>query len=121
MAKAKHEHSTRTTISSDPTFVAIEAHRKLDQVFLDLCRARDAGLATERAVERANDEAEKSAWKMARTEPTTAAGASAMLTYITTRPLTGLFELGETDWHETAFRTVVASLANITGQSAKAA
>jgi hypothetical protein len=51
-----------------------------------------------------------------RTEATTEAGASAMLTYITTGPITGLFELGETDWHETAFRTVVAALAKITGQ-----
>ena len=49
------------------------------------------------------------------------AGASAMLTYITTRPLTGLFELGETAWHETAFRTAVASLAKITGQSQRGA
>jgi len=31
--------------------------------------------------------------------------------YITTGPITRLFELGETDWHETVFRTVVASLA----------
>jgi hypothetical protein len=46
-----------------------------------------------------------------------AAGAAALLEYITTRPTTGLFELGETSWHETAFRTVVASLAEITGQS----
>jgi hypothetical protein len=62
--------------------------------------------------------AENAAWKMARTNPTTAAGTSALLTYITTRPITGLFELGETDWHETAFRNVAASLAKITGQSA---
>jgi hypothetical protein len=51
---------------------------------------------------------------MARIKPTTAAGASALLAYITTGPVTGLFELGETSWHETAFRTVVASLAKIT-------
>jgi hypothetical protein len=33
----------------------------------------------------------------------------------------GLFKLGETDWHETAFRTVVASLAKITAQSQRGA
>jgi hypothetical protein len=58
---------------------------------------------------------------MARTKPSTAAGAAALLEYITTRPTTGLFELGETHWHETAFRNVVASLAEITGQSQRAA
>ena len=54
---------------------------------------------------------------MARTKPTIAAGASALLTYVATGPITGLFELGETGWHETEFRTVVASLTNITRQS----
>jgi hypothetical protein len=58
---------------------------------------------------------------MARTEPSTAAGAAALLAYITTGPITGLFELGETAWHETAFRTAVASLAQITGQSQRGA
>jgi hypothetical protein len=71
--------------------------------------------------ELASDAAENAAWKMARTRPITAAGAAALLEYITTRPTTGLFELGETNWHETAFRTVVASLADITGQSQQAA
>jgi hypothetical protein len=46
---------------------------------------------------------------------------SGLLAYITTGPITGLFELGETDWHETAFRTVVASLAKITAQSQRGA
>jgi hypothetical protein len=58
---------------------------------------------------------------MAETKPTTTAGAATMLAYITTGAITGLFELGETDWHETAFRTAVASLAEITGQSQLAA
>ena len=58
--------------------------------------------------------------EMARTRPTNAAGAAALLAYIATDPMTGLFELGE-DWHETAFRTVVASLARITRQSKRAA
>lgn len=54
-------------------------------------------------------------------KPTTAAGASAMLNVIATEPTTGLFELGETHWHETAFRTVTAALAKITRQSQRAA
>jgi hypothetical protein len=65
--------------------------------------------------------AEKAAWKMARTKPTTAAGAAALLTYITTEPAVGLLDLGEMDWHETAFRNVAASLAKITRQSRRAA
>jgi hypothetical protein len=55
---------------------------------------------------------------MARTKPSTVAGASAMLSFIATEPTTGLFELGETRWHETAFRTVTAALAKITQQRA---
>jgi hypothetical protein len=41
-------------------------------------------------------------------------GAAAMLAYIAVDGVTGLFELGETAWHEDAFRTVVAALAQIT-------
>ena len=41
--------------------------------------------------------------------------------YVTTGPITGLFELGETDRHETAFRNVAASLAKITRRSQQAA
>ena len=81
-----------------------------------------AGLANlRRDYDRANMAERRAAWKLARTKPTTAAGASAMLTYISTEPAVGLFDLGETDWHETAFRTVAASLAQITGQSKRAA
>src|ERR1035438_4668393 len=129
MPKATRVHSTpRRTASSprtipvelparpiiDPIFEAIENHKKKDRAFFDLCRAEEAGLVTERDVDRASDAAENAEWKMAWTKPSTAAGASALLTYITTGPVTGLFELGETHWHETAFRTVAASLAKIT-------
>jgi hypothetical protein len=55
------------------------------------------------------------AWQMATTRPTTFAGAAALLEYITVRPVTGLFELGEVAWHETAFRTVAAALVRLTG------
>ena len=54
---------------------------------------------------------------MARTKLITAAGAAALLEYVTTGPITGLFELGETDRHETAFRNVAASLAKIARRS----
>jgi hypothetical protein len=120
MRQAKRVNSTRTT-SPDPAFAALDNHRKRDRAFLDLCRAQEAGLATEIDVRRASDAADDAAWRLARTEPTTEAGASALLTYITTGPITGLFVLGETDWHETAFRTVTAALAEITGQSHLAA
>jgi hypothetical protein len=103
-------------------FAAIENHQMLDKTWMDMERGADeAGLRTkkQRDLDRACAAAENAAWKMARTNPTAAAaGTSALLTYITTRPITGLFELGETDWHETAFRNVAASLAKITGQSA---
>lgn len=105
---------TTTPASVDPSSAALENHRKLDLAWFEMCRAREAGLATERDTDRAADAADRAAWKMARIKPTTAAGASALLAYITTGPVTGLFELGETSWHETAFRTVVASLAKIT-------
>jgi hypothetical protein len=101
-----------------PTFLT--SHKKLDRAWLDLAAALEkAGVRAveQRDVDRASDAAENAAWKMARTKPSTAPGASALLTYIATGPITGLFELGETDWHETAFRTVVASLAKITLQS----
>jgi len=119
----------------DPIFPAIEKHRRLDRVWLDLCpilekaeaKARHGARATSElaALRRDEDHAhvavDKAAWKMARTKPTTAAGASELLTYITTGPITGLFTLGETEWHETAFRSAVASLAKITGQSQRGA
>jgi hypothetical protein len=104
----------------DPAFEAIDNHKNADKAFLAAAAAlRRAGLtALRRDYERASDAEDNAAWKLARTKATTAAGASALLTYIATEPITGLFELGETDWHETAFRTVVASLAKITQRAA---
>ena len=108
---------------TDPIFAVIERHKKLERLWLDLEHARDARPRTSnrRDVDRACDAAEKAAFKIARTMPTTVAGVSALLTYITTEPVTGMFELGETRWHEAASRTVAASLAKITGQSQRAA
>jgi hypothetical protein len=36
-----------------------------------------------------------------------------MLAYITSAPAVGLFDLGESDWHEDAFRSVIAGLAKL--------
>jgi hypothetical protein len=100
MAKAKRVHSTprrtpssRKTSPADPIFAAIENHKKLDMAWLDLAAALDkAGVRAvkQRDIDRASDAAENAAWKMARTKPSTAAGASALLTYISTGPITGL-------------------------------
>jgi hypothetical protein len=101
----------------DPIFAEIENHKNLDKGWLDLLRAG----APQRDVDRASDAEEKAPWKIARTTPTTAAGAAGLLEYIAVGPITGLFELGETSWHETAFRTVTAALAKIARQPQKAA
>lgn len=127
MAKATDQHSTprrrrspatRTPRASartltDPIFAALDNHKKLDRVFLDL----EGVGAKQRDVERAGETAERAAWRLARTRPTTAAGAAALLEYVTVGPITGLFELGETAWHETAFRNLAASLAEIARQA----
>jgi hypothetical protein len=106
---------------ADPIFAAIENHKKLNRAWLDLEAALDdAGhqAVKQLEVDRAVAAAENAAWKMARTKPSTAAGASALLTYIAIGPTTGLFELGEMHWHETAVRTVTEALAKITRQRA---
>jgi len=117
MAKATRKHSTRITLP-DPAIAALDNHRKLERMWLDVENLEEMGLPspTRCDVDRRHQAAEEAALKLAETKPTTVAGAAAMLAYITTGP-TGLFELGETYWHETAFRTVVAALAEITGQS----
>jgi hypothetical protein len=117
LRKTSPAESAKRPIVADPIFAAIENHKKLDRAWHDLAAALDeagARAVKQRDVDRASDAAENAAWKMARTKPSTAAGASALLEYITTGPVTGLFELGETHWHETAFRNVAASLAKIT-------
>jgi hypothetical protein len=119
MVKAALQRSTRIP-HSDPVFAALDNHRKLDRLWLDYA-LEEAGGGSRHELDLKSEAAEEAAWKLARTKPTTPAGAAEMLAYITTGPITGLFELGETDWHETAFRTVVASLAEITGQSNQAA
>jgi hypothetical protein len=100
----------------DPIFAEIENHKNLG-----LARSPAGWRTTQRDVDRASDAEEKAAWKLARITPTTAAGAAELLEYIAAGPITGLFELGETSWHETAFRTVTAALAKIARQPQKAA
>jgi hypothetical protein len=75
------------------------------------CSARAKILATRSAT--ARSAAHAAAWKLAKTTPTTLAGASTMLAYITSAPAVGLFDLGESDWHEDAFRSVIAGLAKL--------
>jgi hypothetical protein len=145
MPKATRVHSTPRRTASlrktapparpivDPIFAAIENHKKLNRAWHDLCPVLEAAeldeegygprpaadlTALRRNEDHAHVAAEEAAWKMARTKPTTVAGASAMLSFIATNPTNGLFELGETRWHETAFRTVTAALAKITRQVA---
>jgi hypothetical protein len=105
---------------ADPIFAAIENHKKLDRargwIWNALPTRLDSG-----PKKRAILISPLLQQKTPSTKPTTAAGASALLAYITSGPITGLFELGETHWHETAFRTVVASLAKIARQSQRAA
>jgi hypothetical protein len=114
-AAKKRITTTKKGTARNPIFPRIEMHRKLDRAYLRLAALEEAGLdcVTEADLERASDALERAAWKMARTKPTTVAGASAMLTYITTGNTTGLFTLGEQQWHEAAFRNAAAALVEI--------
>jgi hypothetical protein len=107
-------HATTTRVRfvrthPDPILASIENHKRLDQAWLDLAQADGQRLSFRPAPPEA---AETAAWIMARTKSTTTPGVAALLVYITTEPITGLFELGETAWHE---RTAVGSQAEITG------
>jgi hypothetical protein len=123
MPKVKRKGITARTKAekADPIFAALERHKELDRIFNDVSGAKDEGRAKQRDVDRASAAAENAAWKMARTRPTTVTGASAMLSYVAIAPAVGLFDLGEMDWHETAFRTVAAALARTTGTSQRSA
>ncbi len=103
--------------TKDPILAAIKEHQRLDEAWLELDRVG----VSEDDVQRAFDAAEDAAWEMAHTKPTTVAGAAALLEYVTVGPTTGLLNAGETLWHETALRTVVESLAEITRAAPRAA
>jgi hypothetical protein len=109
MAKATRTSTTKRTSSNDPIFALIRDHKRLDREWLAL-----SGKGEQRdVVDRASDAADKAAWAMARTQPTTIAGASAWLAYVTTGPITGLLTLGPCDWHPVAFKSVSAVLGAI--------
>jgi hypothetical protein len=75
---------------------------------------------TEADVEAASGLALAASWKMARTEPTTTAGAAAMLRYLTRDPMYGIweaFEYGKAVWLETAFESLQRGLARLARES----
>jgi hypothetical protein len=118
MAKAAPQNSTKQS-PSDPIVGAIATHKRLDRKWLDMAHARDVATEagdsgpSEHDVELASDAAIDAGWAMAETEPTTVAGAAAMLKYLTRDPQNGLFELGEVVWLETAFRTLERALSKM--------
>jgi hypothetical protein len=80
-ATRKNTTSKKSSLSPDPVFAAIENHQKLDRAWLDLAIEADSALGNP-DVDRGCSAAWNAAWDMARTKPTTAAGAVALLTYI---------------------------------------
>jgi hypothetical protein len=127
MSTATRKTSTATTKrleKIDPSIVALDLHKKADQVFFARSRVADDrpdDHEAEQELDRASTAADHFAWELATTEPTTLAGASAVLSYIVDGPSVGLFDLGETAWHETAFRTVASALAKMARSSRIAA
>jgi hypothetical protein len=109
-----------TTHKPDPSIAALELHKKADQIFFkraSIADERPGNPPAERDKDRASAAAEHAAWELATTEPTTIAGAAALLRYIVDGPAVGLFDLGETAWHETAFRTVATALEKIAARA----
>lgn len=127
MAKADRKTITskaKKRAKIDPSILALEQHRKADQVFFACARVADerrGDQKAERKMNLASDAADNLAWELAKTEPTTIAGASAVLNYIVDGPSVGLFDLGETAWHETAFKTVARALSRIARKRREAA
>lgn len=119
MPKAALLGITRAPKSEDPIVAAMRHIRKRQR---ESYKASDAlaeneNEATGQEFDRAWDSRERACWRMAMTEPTTVAGCSAMLSFITSE----LFEYGEHEWHERAWLTVTAALAKITRQPQRAA
>ena len=126
MAKAARRDTTKQITPADPIFAAIATHKRLERRWLEMTRKRDEAVASgpsESEVERASEEGLAAAWLMAETEPTTAAGAGAMLRYLTHDPLYGLweaFEYGKAVWLETAFESLQRGLAKLARESGQA-
>jgi hypothetical protein len=131
MPKATQATTTKSNITPADPFIAARATlKRLDLKWLDMASARDAATEagasgpSESDVEAASDQALAAAWEMARTEPTTTAGAAAMLRYLTRDPMYGLwkaFDYGKAVWLETGFQTLERSLAKMARGSRSAA
>jgi hypothetical protein len=128
--KATVTNTTKQTAPTDPIFTAIATHKRLERKWLDMASARDAATEagasgpSETDVETASDLALAASWRMARTEPTTTAGAAHMLRHLTKDPNYGLweaFEYGQAVWLQTAFQTLERSLAKMARGSRLAA
>ena len=118
MAKAAKQNSTTGT-APDPIFAAIENHKKLDHAWLTFAAELDEKqigakkngkrtnlVAMRYELERAQAAELNAAWQLAKTAPSTPAGAGAFLSYIAIE----MFSAGEMDWHPTAIDTIVKAL-----------
>lgn len=131
MPKAARKTSTskaKKPAEIDPFIAALATLKRLDRKWFNSAAAFDraektgpkawvdAQSLTENDVEEASDQALAAAWKMARTEPTTTAGAAAMLRFLTRDEMYGVWQAwhwGKAAWLETAFRTLERSLAKM--------
>ena len=125
MARAAKQNSTTGT-APDPIFAAIENHKKLDHAWLAFSAELDEKqigakkkkkkkkkngkrtnlVAMRYELERAQAAELNAAWQLAKTAPSTPAGAGAFLSYIAIE----MFSAGEMDWHPTAIDTIVKAL-----------
>ena len=118
MARATKQNSTTGT-APDPIFAAIENHKKLDHAWLAFAAELDEKqigakkngkrtnlVAMRYELERAQAAELNAAWQLAKTAPSTPAGAGAFLSYIAIE----MFSAGEMDWHPTAIDTIVKAL-----------
>ena len=122
MARAAKQNSTTGT-APDPIFAAIENHKKLDHAWLAFAAELDEKqigakkkkkkkkkkngkrtnlVAMRYELERAQAAELNAAWQLAKTAPSTPAGAGAFLSYIAIE----MFSAGEMDWHPTAIDTM---------------
>jgi hypothetical protein len=116
MPKAKPVNSTQARKSADPIFAVLAHVKKRQRKVFKTCDALNEDNATDQELDGAIDALKLAACHMAVTKPTTVAGASAMLSYLTRE----LFELGEQSWHKIAVSTVTDALAEITRQPQRA-
>jgi hypothetical protein len=128
MPKAARASTTKRPVASvDPVHSAIAKFKRLDRKYLDLARARDAateaGISgpSESDLDAALSVATAAAWAMAETEPTTVAGAAAMLKHLGWDATNGLFVLDEVVWLETAMHALRRSLSKMARGSCLAA